>query len=142
MSTVMLSSLVVAVFAAAGALASAVLGAVLAVAPGVLLALGVLLAFAHELLRRDGRPRLVESVTGTFTGQAVVVLGAGWVFLPMTADGVGAVAVAGGAAIVARYLPSTRAAGLLGEPSIDLDAEVDAGPDGGEAVPVRPRPAP
>jgi hypothetical protein len=96
-----------AVVAASGAAALALAGlpdgdaGPLAPLAGVL-ALSVLLAFAHELLRRDGRPRLVESVSGTFTGQAIVVFGTGWLFLPLTADRAGAVAVAGGAAIVAR----------------------------------------
>ncbi len=59
-----------------------------------LIALGVLVAFAHELLRRDGRPRLVESLTGTFAGQVVAVLGAGWQLIPATALGVAGVTVA------------------------------------------------
>lgn len=49
-----------------------------------LIALAVLLAFGHELLRRGHRERLVESVTGTLAGQVVAVLGAGWVLLPTT----------------------------------------------------------
>src|SRR3712207_7517865 len=35
------------------------------------LALAVLLAFVHELLRRDGRERLVESVAGAAAGVVV-----------------------------------------------------------------------
>jgi len=50
-------------------------------------ALALLVAFVHQLLRRDGRPRLVESVTASVTGQAVVVLGAAWVALPATVAG-------------------------------------------------------
>lgn len=49
-----------------------------------LLALSVLIAFGHELVRRDGRPDLVESVTGTLSGQALALLGGGWVLLPTT----------------------------------------------------------
>lgn len=66
------------------------------------LALSVLLAFAHELLRRDGRPRLLESVSGTVMGQMVVVLGAAWILLPLSEPGVGTVAVAACAAVAAR----------------------------------------
>ena len=44
---------------------------------GIVLALAVLVAFVHELLRRDGRADLVESLTGTFSGEVVVVLGSG-----------------------------------------------------------------
>lgn len=40
--------------------------------------LSVGLAFAHQLLRRDGRPRLVESVGGTVSGAVVVLSGVGW----------------------------------------------------------------
>lgn len=38
----------------------------------------VVAAFVLQLLRRDGRPRLVESVAGTVAGAAVVVSGVGW----------------------------------------------------------------
>jgi hypothetical protein len=66
----------------AGTQASGVLGRLPVVA-----ALALLLAFVHQLLRRDGRPRLVESVTGAVTGQAVVVLAAAWVAVPTTYAG-------------------------------------------------------
>jgi hypothetical protein len=67
----------------------------------VLIAGSVLLAFVHELARRDGRPGLVESVTGTLSGQVIAVLGAGWVLLPSTALGKGGVYVAAAAVIAA-----------------------------------------
>jgi hypothetical protein len=50
-------------------------------------AAALMLAFARELLRRDGRTQLVESVTGTLSGQVVTVLAAGWVLLPHLAQG-------------------------------------------------------
>lgn len=53
----------------------------------VLLAGSVLLAFAHQLVRRDGRARLVESLTATVSGQVIAVLGAGWVLLHETRMG-------------------------------------------------------
>jgi len=65
-----------------GTTASGVLGALPAVA-----ALALLIAFVHQLVRRDGRPRLVESVTGIVMAQAVVVLGAAWVAVPSTYAG-------------------------------------------------------
>lgn len=43
------------------------------------LALSVVATFTHQLLRRDMRPRLVESVTGVVSGVVVVELVAGWV---------------------------------------------------------------
>ena len=39
------------------------------------IAVAVLTSFAHELLRRDGRPDVVESVTGSLTGQVIAVDG-------------------------------------------------------------------
>ncbi|WP_432483771.1 hypothetical protein [Kineococcus esterisolvens] len=50
-------------------------------------ALALLAAFVHQLARRDGRPRLVESVSGTVTGQALTVLAACWVAVPTTYAG-------------------------------------------------------
>jgi hypothetical protein len=75
----------------------------LAVFPA-LLAAAVLLAFGHELLRRDGRKDLVESVTGTLTGQVVAVLTAGWVLLVQTDPGWNAVLVAAAALVAARLI--------------------------------------
>lgn len=56
-------------------------------------ALALLAAFVHQLVRRDGRPRLVESVSGAVTGQAVVVLGTAWIAVPATYAGAPLVAV-------------------------------------------------
>ena len=65
------------------------------------LALSMLVAFLHQLLRRDGRPRLVESVVSVVTGLAIVVSGACLVPLAQTADGGAVMAVAGAALGVA-----------------------------------------
>lgn len=69
-----------------------------------LIAGGVLAAFVHELIRRDGRPRLVASVTGTLCGQVVVVLAAGWLLLPGTRVSTGGVVVAAVAVAVTRVV--------------------------------------
>ncbi|GAB7193356.1 hypothetical protein NUM3379_40660 [Kineococcus sp. NUM-3379] len=74
------------------------------------MALAVLAAFAHQLLRRDGRPRLVESVSSVAAGQAVVVGAAAWVAVPLAAGGVrlslaAAAAVAVAAALCTLPLP-------------------------------------
>lgn len=45
----------------------------------VVLAMAIVLAFLAELLRRDGRERLVESLSGTVSGIVVAVSCAGWV---------------------------------------------------------------
>ncbi|UFU05922.1 hypothetical protein [Ruania halotolerans] len=55
----------------------------------VALGLSVVGAFVHEMFRRDGRPRLVESVSGVVTGAVVVASAAGWL-----AVGTGEVATA------------------------------------------------
>jgi hypothetical protein len=45
----------------------------------LVIALSLVLAFVAEMLRRGGRPRLVESVSGTVAGIVVAVSCAGWV---------------------------------------------------------------
>lgn len=47
----------------------------------VVLGLAVAVTFIGEMLRRDGRPRLVESVAGTVAGSAIVASGAAWLGL-------------------------------------------------------------
>jgi hypothetical protein len=78
----------------------------------VLLALSVIAAFLHELIRRDGRHELVESVTGTLSGQVLAMLGAGWLLLPDAQIGeatllVAAVAVASARAATALPWPNS-----------------------------------
>lgn len=81
----------------------------------VVLAFAVLAAFAHELLRRGGRPQLVESLTGTLSGQVVAALASGWVLLPSAAPGLGGLIVAtvtvGAACLVAGLPLAPRVAG-------------------------------
>lgn len=65
------------------------------------LAVAVLAAFVHELVRRDGRERLVESVAGTVAGVVLAATAGGWVAIGRTDEGatvilVGAVALAVG----------------------------------------------
>lgn len=81
----------------------------------VVFATSILLAFLNELLRRDGRERMVESVAGTVTGTLLAVAVAGWVAIGRTPGGepivvVGALALAVGAAVVALPLSSWRGA--------------------------------
>jgi hypothetical protein len=77
----------------------------LAVFAGVI-AVALLTAFAHELVRRDGRVDVVESVTGTLTGQVIAVLAAGWVLLSFTSAGAGGVVVGATAVAVSRLVAS------------------------------------
>ena len=111
---------------AATALAAAVV--VAATAPGreddgplasvpTTMAVALLAAFAHQLLRQDGRPRLVESVSCVVAGQAVAVGAAAWIAAPLTSAGpllvvAAAAAVAIAAAVCSGPWP-LRAAGPL-----------------------------
>jgi hypothetical protein len=97
----------------------------------------ILLAFVNEMLRRDGREGLVESVSGTVAGTLVAIAVSGWVATGRTPGGeglvvTGALALAVAAAVtVLRLSPWTRAvvtalagavAGVLGAlalPSVD-----------------------
>ena len=61
-------------------------------------AASILLAFVNELLRRDGRTRLVESVSGTVAGTLVAAAAAGWVATVRSPGGAGLV-IAGAVAL-------------------------------------------
>ncbi len=69
------------------------------------LAGGVVAEFVHQLLRRDGRPRLVEAVSGTTAG--VVVLGSSAAVLALPATPAGAAGVLTWAAAVTAALVLT-----------------------------------
>lgn len=64
------------------------------------LAGSLITAFLHQLARRDGRPRLVESIASTITAIAIVVSGASLVVLPRTSHGAWVVALASSAVAV------------------------------------------
>ncbi|GMA30264.1 hypothetical protein [Litorihabitans aurantiacus] len=73
-------------------------------------ALGVVAAFVREFARRDGRPRLIESLAASAAGIAVVVSAAGWVAVgesptSLTVVLTAAVALAAGSACAAIHLP-------------------------------------
>lgn len=76
----------------------------------VVLACGLMVAFVNELLRRDGRTRMVESVSGTVAGGVLALCTACWVATESLAGGeavvvTGALALALGAAVSAFELP-------------------------------------
>lgn len=78
----------------------------------VALGLSVVAALVHQLLRRDGRPRLVESVASVVLGLAVVAAGAAWVTTTRIAPavvvaGAGAVAVSAVVDVLGRW-PALR----------------------------------
>ena len=64
------------------------------------LAGAMIVAFVHQLARRDGRPRLVESIASTITAIAIVVSGASLVALPRLEHGAWVVAIASAAVAV------------------------------------------
>jgi hypothetical protein len=51
------------------------------------LAVSLIAAFLHQLLRRDGRPRLTESVAASGAGLAIISSGAAYIPLPRTLGG-------------------------------------------------------
>jgi hypothetical protein len=61
------------------------------------LAGSMMVAFVHQLARRDGRPRLVESIAATITGIAVIVSGASLIALSRSEHGPWVVAIAAAA---------------------------------------------
>jgi len=67
----------------------------------VVLALGVVAAFGHQVLRRDGRPALVGSLSATTSLLVMVVLTALWVAVRRETGGADLVLVGCGAAVVA-----------------------------------------
>lgn len=76
----------------------------------IVFAASVMLAFVNELLRRDGRTRLVESVAGTVTGSLLAVCAAGWVACARSSAGealvvAAAVALAAASATSAVRMP-------------------------------------
>lgn len=62
---------------------------------------GVVAEFVHQILRRDGRPRLVESVTGTVLGLVALASLATMVALPRTPPEAAGVAVWAASVVVA-----------------------------------------
>lgn len=64
----------------------------------IVLAISLVLAFLHELIRTDGRPHLVLSIAGTALGLAVLTSGAFLVAATRHPSGADAVTVAVGAA--------------------------------------------
>lgn len=75
------------------------------------IALSVVIAFTHQLLRRDFRPRLVESVTGVVTGVVLVSVTSGWLASRVAVNGDALIHTAATAVIagmLATVLPLAR----------------------------------
>jgi hypothetical protein len=97
-------------------------------------ALGVLLAFVAELLRQDGRLRLVESVTGTVTGLLVVSAASGWV-AALRAPGDTALVITGAAALAVSAAVSAVHLGVRTGAVVTTTAGVIAGAAVGSVMP-------
>lgn len=105
------------------------------------LALSVLLAFVHELVRRDGRERLVESVASTVSGVLVAATAAGWVAAWRTDGGLPVVVTGAFALAVGSAVSAVHVAGWLSA-SLTIVAATGAGVGAGLLVPgVDPLPA-
>ena len=107
----------------------------------LVLAMGIVLAFVAEMLRRDGRPRLVESLLGTVSGLVVAVSGAGWIATDRTdagaelvvtcavaiavASAISALPLAGWWSSVVTVAAATVAGGALGY--VLLEVEISSG---------------
>ncbi|WP_242607950.1 hypothetical protein [Xylanimonas ulmi] len=77
----------------------------------IVVAMSLVLAFLAEMLRRDGRPRLVESVSGSVAGAFVAVAASGWIAAQRSVGGSALVvtaAVAIAVAAVVAALPIAR----------------------------------
>lgn len=86
------------------------------VLPGAL-ALAMIVEFVHQLARRDGRPRLVESVSGSIAGIAVLTSIACLLLIPDDPDGVAATVTVMGAVVAGCLGDVARALGVPDHPS-------------------------
>jgi hypothetical protein len=77
----------------------------------LVLAMGIVLAFVAEMLRRDGRPRLVESLLGTVSGLVVAVSAAGWIATDRTDAGAALVVTCAATLAVASAISALPLAG-------------------------------
>lgn len=101
----------------------------------VVFAVGILLAFVNELLRRDGRVRLVESVSGVVSGTLVVSALAGWVAVGRTPGGEGLVVAGALALAVGSAAVAIPASGWLSA-VLTTAVAVGAGAGAGAALPT------
>ncbi len=98
------------------------------------LAVAVLAAFVHELVRRDGRERLVESVAGSISGLMAAATAAGWVAAIRTDAGTAVVVTGAAALAVASAVSAAPTAGWLGA-ALTVVAGVAVGTGAAAAIP-------
>jgi hypothetical protein len=101
----------------------------------IVVAMALVLAFLAEMLRRDGRTRLVESVSGTVAGAFVAAAAGGWIATNRSVGGSSLVVTAAVAVAVAAAVSALRAArGWVGAMLAVAAASV-AGAAAGAVVP-------
>ncbi|PZR51655.1 hypothetical protein DNL40_15415 [Xylanimonas oleitrophica] len=97
----------------------------------IVVAMALVLAFFAEMLRRDGRPRLVESVSGTVAGAVLAVAASGWIATGRSTGGAALVVTAALAVAVAAALSALPVAagwvGALGAVAVAAVAGAAAG---------------
>lgn len=79
----------------------------------LVLAMGLLLSFTNELLRADGRERLVESLVGGVSGVVVAVCASGWVAASKVPDGMTLVLLCAVALAAASAVSASRLRGVV-----------------------------
>lgn len=100
----------------------------------IVLAMSVVLAFLAEMLRRDGRTRLVDSVSGTVSGAVVATACAAWVAVGRSEAGAALVVTCAVALAVAAAV-SALPLGAWGASAAAVGAAVVAGGAAGAAMP-------
>lgn len=103
------TSIVVALVGIASVVGCTVMASARPVVPA--LGLGVLAAFLQQMLRKDGRENLTDSIAGTVSGLVIAASGGAWVALEPMAGGVETLLVASAAmcaGALAHFLPAAR----------------------------------
>jgi hypothetical protein len=101
----------------------------------IVIAMALVLAFLAEMLRRDGRHRLVESVSGTVAGAFVAAAAGGWIATVRSVGGPALVVTAAAAVAVAAAVSALAVArGWVGA-LLAVAAGAVAGAASGAAVP-------
>ncbi|MHB1489645.1 MAG: hypothetical protein ACYCTH_04015 [Cellulomonas sp.] len=97
-------------------------------------ALSILLAFVNELLRTDGRERLMESVSGVVAGTLVVTSVAGWIAAGRTSGGTGLV-ITGALALAVGSVVAVLPVSGWGGAFVTVGVAAGAGAGAGALVP-------
>jgi len=79
----------------------------------IVVAAGVIASFVHQMMRRDGRPRLFETVSATVTGVVVVASGVGWLTAATTPGGLEVVLVTAACLLSAAMMTIIPASGAV-----------------------------